>query len=100
VHLHVTLEGADKASGAVAFLGNRHRWDPTEAISRAAFIGDSDNDEACFCAFRTTIAVQNFRGKPTVAPKFQTSAPRGAGFAEAARVLVRLRNERRPARAE
>src|ERR1041385_6202112 len=65
VHLHVTLEAADKASGAVGFLARRFGWDPTEAMAVSAFIGDSDNDEACFGAFRTTIAVRNFRGKPT-----------------------------------
>ena len=92
VHLHVTLEGADKASGAVTFLTRRLGWDPTEAISAAAFIGDSDNDEACFDAFRTTIAVANFRGRPTLAPRFSTSDAKGAGFAEAARVIVSRRS--------
>jgi HAD superfamily hydrolase (TIGR01484 family) len=92
VHLHVTLEGPDKASGAIAFLSRRLGWDPTEAVARAAFIGDSDNDEACFNAFRTTIAVANFRGRPTLAPRFSTHEPMGAGFAEAARAIVSRRN--------
>jgi HAD superfamily hydrolase (TIGR01484 family) len=92
VHLHVTLEGADKASGAVKFLSRRFGWDPTEAVGRAAFIGDSDNDEACFNAFRTTIAVANFRGRPTLAPRFSTRSVMGAGFAEAARAIVLRRN--------
>lgn len=92
VHLHVTLEGADKASGSVRFLKKRLGWDPTEAVSRAAFIGDSDNDEACFNAFRTTIAVANFRGRPTLAPRFSTRKPRGAGFAEAALAITERRS--------
>lgn len=92
VHLHVTLEGADKASGAVKFLQRHLGWDPTEAIVAAAFIGDSDNDEACFDAFRTTIAVANFRARPTLAPRFSTSRPRGAGFAEAALTIASRRN--------
>jgi acetylornithine/N-succinyldiaminopimelate aminotransferase len=32
--------------------------------------------------------VQNFRGKPTLAPRFFTREPKGAGFAEAALVLA------------
>jgi HAD superfamily hydrolase (TIGR01484 family) len=91
VHLHVTLDGLDKASGVTRFLG-RFGWDTTSSLSRGAFIGDSENDEACFCAFRTTIAVHNFVGRPTVTPRYVTQGERGAGFAEAARVLIARRN--------
>lgn len=91
VHLHVTLDGLDKASGAARFLRMRFGWDPTESSSHVAFIGDSENDEACFSAFRTTIAVANFRGRPTLPPRFVTDAARGEGFAEAARVIVERR---------
>jgi HAD superfamily hydrolase (TIGR01484 family) len=91
VHLHLTLDGSDKASGAVRFLAGRLGFDETAARLRAAFIGDSQNDEACFGAFRTAIAVANFRGRPTVAPRFVTRSARGAGFAEAAAVLVERR---------
>jgi HAD superfamily hydrolase (TIGR01484 family) len=92
VHLHLTLDGADKASGAVKFLSRRLGWDPTEAVRHAAFIGDSENDEACFNAFRTTIAVANFRGRPTLSPRFSTREAMGAGFAEAAHAIVSRRN--------
>lgn len=88
VHLHVTFDGADKASGAVRFLARRFGMDPGTARRKAAFIGDSENDEACFGAFETTLAVRNFRGRPTVAPRYVTRAERGAGFAEAAQVLL------------
>lgn len=88
VHLHVTFDAADKASGAVRFLAQRLGMDPGAARRKAAFIGDSENDEACFGAFETTLAVRNFRGRPTVAPRYVTRAERGAGFAEAARVLL------------
>jgi HAD superfamily hydrolase (TIGR01484 family) len=92
VHLHLTLDGANKASGATRFLTMRLGWDATESLGRAAFIGDSENDEACFAAFRTTIAVRNFRGRPTVPPRFVTEAPRGDGFAEAASVILSRRH--------
>ena len=91
VHVHVTLDGLDKATGAARFLGRRLGMDSTEARVEAAFIGDSENDAACFGAFRTTIGVSNLRGRPTLAPRFITTAARGAGFAEAAAVIVARR---------
>lgn len=89
VHLHLTLDGDDKASGTVRFLSS-HR-DPTECLARYAFIGDSGNDAACFAAFRTTVAVANFDARVTVPPRFVTRSTRAAGFVEAARVLLERR---------
>jgi len=94
VHLHVGFDRADKASGAVALLGRLTGVDATSALTRYAFIGDSENDAACFAAFGTSIGVANLRGRATVAPRYVTSAPRGMGFAEAARVLIERRGER------
>jgi HAD superfamily hydrolase (TIGR01484 family) len=91
VHLHVSLDGANKASGATRFLASHFGWDTTTSLFRLAFIGDSENDEACFSAFHTTIAVRNFRGRPTVPPRFITRDARGAGFAEAAAVILTRR---------
>jgi hypothetical protein len=65
--------------------------DPTEATAVTSFIGDSENDAACFAAFRTTLAVRNLRGRPTVAPRFVTLAEKGQGFAEAAALVCALR---------
>jgi hydroxymethylpyrimidine pyrophosphatase-like HAD family hydrolase len=89
VHLHLTLDGHDKASGAIHFLWRRFGTDPSICRTRFAFIGDSENDAACFGAFRTTIGVRNLRGAPTLTPRFITEAARGAGFAEAASALLR-----------
>jgi HAD superfamily hydrolase (TIGR01484 family) len=93
VHLHVTLDADDKASGVLRMLRalGPSGGDPTALVSRWAFIGDSDNDAACFAAFRTTIGVANFRGRPSVPPRFLTARERGAGFAEAARLLCERR---------
>jgi HAD superfamily hydrolase (TIGR01484 family) len=93
VHLHVTLDGANKAAGAARFLAARFGWDITASLGRLAYIGDSENDEACFSAFHTTIAVSNFRGRPTVLPRFVTRAPKGEGFAEAAALILARRAE-------
>lgn len=94
VHLHATLEGHDKASGSTRFLEARFGLDPTASRSRFAFIGDSENDAACFAAFRTTFAVANLRGRPTVNPRFVTREERGAGFAEAVEVLLARRKKK------
>jgi HAD superfamily hydrolase (TIGR01484 family) len=91
VHLHVGYDATDKASGAVRLLELLHGTDPTRALTRHAFIGDSENDAACFGAFRTTVGVANLRGRPTLGPRFLTKAPRGEGFAELARALGALR---------
>lgn len=91
VHLHFTFDRLDKASGALRYLRLRHGIDPTAARRSFAFIGDSENDAPCFAAFRTTLAVANLRGRPSLMPRFVTSRARGAGFAEAAQVLIERR---------
>ncbi len=93
VHLHVSFDRTDKAAGAVRLLAGEQGADATAALSRFAFIGDSENDAACFAAFHTTFGVANLRGRPTVTPRFMTSKPRGQGFAEAADRLVKLRTD-------
>lgn len=92
VHLHVSFDAADKASGAVRLIRKLTAVDPTLALSRYAFIGDSSNDAACFAAFRSSIAVRNLSGRPALLPRFVTAAERGAGFAEAAAILCERRN--------
>jgi HAD superfamily hydrolase (TIGR01484 family) len=91
VHLHVGYDPVDKASGAVALLTQLRSVDATRALTEYAFIGDSENDAACFAAFRTSIGVANLRGRPTLRPRFVTRGARGAGFAEMARTLGALR---------
>jgi len=91
VHLHVTFDGSDKASGAVRVLHRHFGYDVTDARRLFAFIGDSENDESCLAAFQNTVAVANLRGRPSVSPRYITSLPRGSGFAEFARRLLELR---------
>jgi HAD superfamily hydrolase (TIGR01484 family) len=91
VHFHVSMDREDKASGTVRFLHERLGVDPTLARFRWAYAGDSENDAAAFAAFRTTFAVANFAGRPSVGPRFLSRAERGAGFAEIAARLVALR---------
>jgi HAD superfamily hydrolase (TIGR01484 family) len=91
VHLHVTLDADDKASGAIRTLRLLRDVDPTAARWRYGYVGDSENDSPCFAAFHTTIAPANLRGRPTVPPRFITRESRGAGFAEAAAVISERR---------
>jgi HAD superfamily hydrolase (TIGR01484 family) len=87
VHLHITLDGDDKASGAVRLLHAVFGLDPTSARKRWAFIGDSENDESCFAAFHTTIGVRNLSGRPSIAPRYITRGERSDGFIELERTL-------------
>jgi hydroxymethylpyrimidine pyrophosphatase-like HAD family hydrolase len=88
VHLHVSLDRADKASGFLRFVSDRCGVEPTRARSSYAFIGDSDNDAACFAAFRVTIGVANLSGRQTVPPRYRTMGSRADGFVEAADALL------------
>ncbi len=91
VHLHITFDRQDKASGSLSFLQRVAGEDPTSALSRYGFVGDSENDAACFAAFRTSVAVANLRGRPSILPRFITHSPRSAGFVELADHLIQAR---------
>jgi HAD superfamily hydrolase (TIGR01484 family) len=89
VHLHVSFDRADKASGIVRLIHGLRGLDPSTILTRYAFIGDSENDASCFAAFRYSIGVRNLSGRPTLAPRFITTRERGAGFVEAAQALLK-----------
>jgi HAD superfamily hydrolase (TIGR01484 family) len=94
VHLHATFDVEDKASGVLALLRLCLAEDAAEALARYAFVGDSTNDAACFAAFRTTFGVANVRasvGRIVVPPRYVATREMGAGFAEIAATLSRLR---------
>jgi hydroxymethylpyrimidine pyrophosphatase-like HAD family hydrolase len=94
VHLHATFEGDDKASGALRALRVLLDLDAGRARARSAFVGDSENDAACFAGFRTTVGVANiapYLARLSVPPRFITENSMGAGFAELAAALISLR---------
>ena len=94
VHMHLTFEGYDKATGFARWARAARGDDPTRALKRAAFLGDSGNDAPAFAAFGLTFGVSNIAshvGKLTVPPRYVASRPMGAGFAEIADALVALR---------
>lgn len=94
VHLHLSYDTHDKASGTIAYLLATRGVDPTRARSRWAFVGDSGNDAPCFAAFRTSFGVANVRehlAQLSVAPSYVAPEPRGQGFAAIVETLARLR---------
>jgi HAD superfamily hydrolase (TIGR01484 family) len=91
IHLHVTFDTEDKATGALRYLSLAHEVDPTEALHSFAYVGDSENDAPAFAAFECSIGVANVRGRWTRPPAFVTAGARGVGFREAADHLLRLR---------
>ncbi len=99
VHLHLTHEADDKASGALRVIGRLFGDDPARARLVHAFVGDSGNDAAAFAAFDTTFGVANVRAhlaRLTVPPRFVASREAGAGFAEIAARLAALRGPAAP----
>lgn len=88
VHLHVSLDRADKASGVVRLVQGATGRDPSRILSRLAYLGDSENDASCFAAFRVTVGMKNLTGRPTLPPRFSTHGERAAGFVEALEVLL------------
>jgi hypothetical protein len=62
-------------------------------LSAYAFIGDSENDGACFGAFRLTIGVRNLSGRPTLGPRFVSHGAASRGFVETAELLLARRAE-------
>jgi hypothetical protein len=88
VHLHLTFDRHDKASGSLFAISTCFGMESTLARQRYAYVGDSENDAACFAAYATTIGVANLSGRPTVLPRYVTRAERAQGFVELARVLT------------
>jgi HAD superfamily hydrolase (TIGR01484 family) len=93
VHLHATFDQADKASGAVRVLAEDSGLDASAVRHAFAYLGDSENDASCFAAFSLSIGVKNLRGHCTLQPRFVTTQPMGRGVAEAAGVILSLRNK-------
>lgn len=105
VHVHATFDRGNKAEGLLRFL---HEQAPLLRAAGASvpdlgawrqrilFVGDSGNDAPCFAGFPCTVGVANVRAalaSLSVAPRWVTTAEKGAGFRELAEHLLRLRRE-------
>jgi HAD superfamily hydrolase (TIGR01484 family) len=95
IHVNIWAGNYDKLGMAERILSSRFGWDPIGEIGRVAFVGDSPNDEPLFGRFTLSCAVSNYRDFASLVagkrPKFIANSPRGAGFAEFARVLLMAR---------
>lgn len=94
VHLHLSFNASDKASGTLRLLETRFGESRELACIQNAFVGDSGNDASAFSAFQTTIGVANvmkYLSSLPDPPKFITEKLMGSGFAELASRLVALR---------
>jgi HAD superfamily hydrolase (TIGR01484 family) len=94
VHLHATFDADDKASGAVRFCARELDEEPSRALARFAFVGDSANDASCFAAFRTTFGVANIRAsmaRLSLPPRYVADRAMGEGFADVAAEILRKR---------
>jgi HAD superfamily hydrolase (TIGR01484 family) len=93
IHMHVTLSRLDKATGFERACELRG-LDPARSLARAAYVGDSLNDEAAFAAFGLSFGVANvarFVERLRVPPSYVASLPAGHGFAEIATRILALR---------
>jgi HAD superfamily hydrolase (TIGR01484 family) len=94
IHINGWFGTHDKLSGA--------RWIVQRLFGRAldaerahwVYVGDSTNDQPLFGHVEHSVGVANlldFAAALTVWPRYITQQPRGAGFAEVADVLLRVR---------
>jgi HAD superfamily hydrolase (TIGR01484 family) len=93
IHLHVTIDTDDKATGTLRAMAAMNR-DASSVLATYAFVGDSANDESCFAAFRLSFGVANIKphlAEMTMGPRFVSTAECGEGFAEIAARLLALR---------
>ena len=90
IHLHLSFDRVDKASGAVNFLNQLDggKRDSTRTLRTWAFIGDSQNDASAFAAFKHSACVSNLSGQFSLLPRYRMSLPQDAGFAEFAKLLL------------
>jgi len=94
VHLHLTFDADDKASGALRAIARTSSVDSTTARAAFAYVGDSGNDAAAFAAFACTVGVANVRpwlSRLTIPPRWVCEGARARGFCELAERLVRAR---------
>lgn len=93
IHLHVSLDAEDKATGSVRLLRHLFGVDPTTARYRYAYVGDSGNDAPCFAAFHHSIGVANLSSNLALLPRYQTPGKASIGFCQLAQHLLKARSK-------
>ncbi len=91
IHVNGWFGQYDKLSMTRAFAADCLGVDLDAKRDEFVFVGDSPNDAPMFDFFPFSVGVANvraFEDRLEAAPKFVTSAPSGAGFAEVAAALI------------
>ncbi len=91
IHINGWFGEHSKLSGARWIVQQLWGRDLDAEIDRWVYVGDSTNDQVMFEHFAHSVGVANirrFESQLTHAPRYITSAERGAGFAEMARHLL------------
>lgn len=94
IHAHAQLGHHDKARGVLQVARELWQLDDDSVRDHFMFVGDSGNDAAAFAYFSLTAAVANVQahlGRLSTPPRYVASQPYGAGFAEIAHKVIRLR---------
>ncbi len=94
IHVNCWYGDFDKVRGVRALLEETRGLDLERLQERAAFVGDSPNDEPLFAALRHSIGVANIRpflGCIRSLPRYLTRAEAAAGFLEAAETILARR---------
>ncbi len=94
IHVNGWYGAHNKLEGARWIVRELLGRDLDRERDRWAYVGDSTNDQKMFEAFEHSIGVANiqrFLPQLTHLPRYVTSAERGAGFAQVARVLLQAR---------
>jgi hypothetical protein len=91
IHVNAWIGDFSKLEMSLRLLREEFGVEPTTALARVLYAGDSPNDEPMFAHFRHTVGVANiapFAPAMGHTPEYITQLPGGLGFAEiASRVL-------------
>ena len=85
IHVNGWFGAYDKLAMSRLFFSEVFGLDIDALNSSIVFTGDSPNDSPMFAFFENSVGVQNvrrFESRLSAAPKYITTAPAGAGFAE------------------
>ncbi|QIL70192.1 HAD family phosphatase [Diaphorobacter sp. HDW4B] len=91
IHINGWFGDHNKLEGARWIVRELFNRDLDQEMDHWAYVGDSTNDQLMFTTFKNSIGVANIaRFVPQLKdfPKYVTNGERGAGFAEAAKMLL------------
>ncbi len=94
IHVNGWFGDYDKLAMTRLLFRERFGWDLAARQGGVVYAGDSPNDAPMFAFFERSVGVANLRRFEALAferPKYITLAAAGAGFAELARHLLRVR---------